>query len=298
MTANILVTGATGHVGQEVVRLLSAQHCHVIAAVRDPIEAQKILGGEAHCVLFDFTNPDTFVGALMGITKIFLVRPPAIADVHKITPALNAAHQAGVKQIVFLSILGAGHNRFVPHYAIERAIEQLNIPAVFLRTSFFMQNLNTTHRDDILLEHRLFLPAGHGKTSFIDVRDIAAVAVKILSAEKHDNSSKEELSSNYAYNLTGGEALTYHEVATIFTAVLERPIHYENPTLCRFIWQMLEQGLSLSFILVMAGIYATVRCGLADTVTGDVQQLLDRPPITMRQYVRDYRQFWLSVPSE
>ncbi len=295
MTTNILVTGATGNVGREVVRLLSAQHHHVVAAVRDPINAQRSLGSYARCVLFDFTNPNTFASALMGITKLFLVRPPAIAAVHKITPSLNAAKKAGVEQIVFLSILGADHNRLVPHYAIERAIEQLNIPAIFLRASFFMQNLNTTHRDDIRLDHRLFLPAGNGQTSFIDVRDIAAVAVKILSTDSYDRA---ELSDNYAYDLTGGEALTYYEVAAIFTAVLERPIHYENPTLLRFIWYMLQQGLSLPFVLVMAGIYTTARCGLANTVTLDVQQLLDRSPIKMLQYVKDYRQFWLPAPSE
>ncbi len=291
MTKNILVTGATGNVGREVVRLLSPLNYPVTAAVRNPIEASKSLGNNVRCVTLDFTNPETFTDAFAGINKLFLVRPPAIADIDRITPALNAAKQAGIEEIVFLSIIGANKNRIVPHYAIERAIEQLNILAVFLRCSFFMQNLNTTHREDIRLRDRLFMPAGNGKTSFIDTRDIAAVAVKILAEEQ--DISKEELPSNRAYDHTGAAALTYSEVATIFTTVLSRPIHYTNPPIPIFIWQMLQQGFPLPFVLVMVGIYTTARFGLADLVTSDVQQLLGRLPISIDRYVEDYRQCWL-----
>jgi uncharacterized protein YbjT (DUF2867 family) len=294
MISNILVTGSTGNVGKQVVRLFSDLDYPITAAVRNPIEAQKSFGSNIRCVPFDFTDPNTFTDTFAGINKLFLVRPPAIADIHKITPALNAAKQAGVEEIVFLSIIGADKNRIVPHYAIERTIEQLNIPAVFLRCSFFMQNLNTTHREDIRLRNRLFMPVGNGKTSFIDVRDIAAVAVKILTEPKA------ERSNNRAYDLTGAASLTYTEVATIFTTVLGRQIQYTNPSIPIFIWQMLRQGFLLQFVLVMVGIYTTARFGLADLVTSDVQELLDRSPISMQQYVEDYQQCWLSenpIPS-
>ena len=287
MVRNILVTGATGNVGREVVRLLSDLDYPVTAAVRNPIEALKSFGSNVRCVSFDFTNPETFTNAFAGINKLFLVRPPAIADIHKITPALNAAKRSGVEEIVFLSIIGADKNRIVPHYAIERAIEQLNIPSVFLCCSFFMQNLNTTHREDIRLRDRLFMPAGNGRTSFIDVRDIAAVAVKILTE------SKGELPIDCAYDLTGTTALTYAEVANTFTTVLGRPIQYTNPSIPIFIWQMLRQGFPLQFVLVMVGIYTTARFRLADMVTTDVQQLLGRSPISIDRYVEDYRECWL-----
>jgi uncharacterized protein YbjT (DUF2867 family) len=290
MAMNILVTGATGNVGREVLRLLSAQEFPVTAAVRGSVRAAQSFGSNVRCVLFDFTNPAMFPGAFKGIDKLFLVRPPAIADINQITPALNAAKQAGVGEIIFLSIIGADRNPIVPHYAIERAIEQLNIPAVFLRCSFFMQNLNTTHRDDIRIRNRLFMPAGNGRTSFIDVRDIAAVAVKFLTAEPIWS---KEAQIDRAYNLTGAAALTYFEVAAIFTNVLDRLIHYTNPPILIFIWQMLRQGFLLQFVLVMVGIYTTARFGLADLVTSDVEKILGRVPISMNQYVEDYREYWL-----
>jgi uncharacterized protein YbjT (DUF2867 family) len=281
----ILVTGATGNVGSQVIRLLQKRDCHVCAAVRNPDKAKQILGSNIDYIPFDFTNPNTFTNAFKGVNKLFLVRPPALANVRRqIAPALNAAKQAGVEQIVFLSILGAERNRIVPHAKIERYIKKLNIPATFLRASFFMQNLNTTHREDIKTRGELFMPAGNGKTSFVDVRDIAAVAVRTLVENGH---------LGKAYALTGREALTYYEVANIFTEVLGKPIHYTNPSLLKFIWQMRHRGLSLDFILVMAAIYTTARLGLAGSITPDVEQLLGRPPLTMRQYVEDYRQFWL-----
>lgn len=92
------------------------------------------------------------------------MRPPALANIPKqIAPALNAAKLAGVEHIVFLSILGAERNRFLPHSQIERYINQLGIKATFLRASFFMQNLNTTHTEDIKVRGELLLAAGNGQ---------------------------------------------------------------------------------------------------------------------------------------
>jgi uncharacterized protein YbjT (DUF2867 family) len=281
----ILVTGATGNVGVEVIRLLLGHDCETCAGVRNPDKAKQILGNNIHCVPFDFTNPKTFASAFEGVNKLFLVRPPALANVRQqIAPALNAAKLAGVEHIVFLSLLGAERNRVVPHAKIERCINQLGIPATFLRASFFMQNLNTTHLEDIKNRGELFMPAGNGKTSFIDVRDIAAVAVRTLVDSGH---------SGRAYPLTGKYALTYYEVADIFTAILGKSIRYTNPSVLSFVWQMVTRGLPIDFVLVMTAIYTTARLGLADTITPDVEQLLNRPPLTVQQYVEDYRHCWL-----
>lgn len=280
----ILVTGATGNVGKEVIRLLLLQNCHVCAAVRNPQVAQQRFGNNIEYVLFDFTNPNTFRDAFANVNKLFLVRPPALTNVRQqIAPALNAAKQAGVEHIVFLSLLGAEHNPVVPHSKIERYINQLGIPATFLRCSFFMQNLNTTHTEDIKTRGELLMPAGNGKTSFIDVRDIAAVAVRTLIEDGHQS---------HAYTLTGKEALTYYEVADIFTSILGKQVRY-NPSLVKFVRQMRSSGLPMDFILVMVAIYTTARVGLAGKVTSDTEQLLMRSPLTIRQYIEDYRQFWI-----
>jgi uncharacterized protein YbjT (DUF2867 family) len=147
-----------------------------------------------------------------------------------------------------------------------------------------MQNLSTIHRGDIRDSNEIFIPAGIGKTSFIDVRDIADTAVKVMTEGGHENK---------AYALTGNKALDYYEVADIFTHILGRPIVYTNPSIFKFGFRMYNRGLAVEFIAVMIGIYTRVRLGLAAKVTEDTAHLLQKAPISMEQFVRDNRKSWL-----
>lgn len=286
MSRKILVTGATGNVGLEVVRLLHEQGYPVRAAVRSPTRSSISLLTNVESVRFDFEQPQTFEAALQGITTLFLVRPPAISQVKKyIYPAIAAARAAGVERVVFLSLLGAERNRIVPHAQIEAYIQSIDLPYTFLRASFFMQNLSTIHRGDIRDSSEIFIPAGIGKTSFIDVRDIANVAVKVITEPGHENK---------AYALTGDKALDYYEVAEIFTIVLSRQIVYTNPSIFKFALRMYNRGLAIDFIAVMIGIYTAARLGLAARVTQDVTQILQKAPIGMEEFVRDNQNSWRS----
>ena len=284
MADTILVTGATGNVGAEVVKELRRAGAPVVAAVRNPAKAQQSLG-DIGMVPFDFAHPETFDVAFAGVRKIFLVRPPAIADVKRyMAPAIAAAQRAGVEQVVFLSLLGVERNRWAPHYGIEQELRASGMDWTFLRASFFMQNLNTVHRDDIRDGNDIFVPAGQGKTSFIDVRDIAAIGARALVTDEH---------RNQAYPLTGNMALSYGDVAGIFSDVLGRPIRYSSPSILAFAARMRARGHLWSFIFVMIRIYTTARLGLAAAVTPDTENLLGRPPITVRQYVEDYKRCWM-----
>jgi len=286
MKPKILVIGATGNVGSEVVKILLEQGQSVIAAVRDPAKARRTLGDGPVYLPFDFKQPESFAAAFAGIDKVFLVRPPDISDIKKyVAPAIDAARYAGVEQIVFLSLLGVEKNRVVPHYKIEQSLLTSGIDWTFLRASFFMQNLNTTHLDDIKNRHDVFVPAGKGKTSFIDVRDIAAVAAKTLIESGH---------RRQAYDLTGKEALDYYQIARDFSEVLARPVQYSEPSALKFGREMYRRKLPLSFIIVMLGIYTTARLGLAARVAPDTARLLGRDPISLRQYIEDYKQVWLA----
>jgi uncharacterized protein YbjT (DUF2867 family) len=281
----ILVTGPTGNVGSEVFTRLVAKGAPAVAASHNIDKARKQLGADAAVVPFDFTKPETFAGAFEGVEKMFLVRPPDIADVKKdIAPALAAAKEAGVKHVVFLSLLGVERNPVVPHRAIEKAVRESGMAWTFLRAGFFMQNLSTTHRDDIRDRNDVFVPAGKGKTSFIDVRDIAEVAVIALTEPGHENK---------AYPLSGAVALTYEEVAREMTDVLGRPVRYSNPSARNFGKEMRRRGTPLPFILVMNGLYTVCRVGGAAQVTPDAERLLGRRPITLRQFVEDYKDTWM-----
>ena len=280
----ILVTGATGNVGAPVVRLLLEQEYRVRAAVRDVARARATFGDAVDYIPFDFSKPETYEAAFEGVKAMFLMRPPAVADASKLNAAMDAAKAAGVQHVVFLSLQGVEKNPVVPHAKTEKHLQSSGLTYTFLRASFFMQNLDTVHRQDIAEYGEVFVPAGRGITSFIDVRDIAAVAVQALTQEGHENR---------AYELTGKDALDYFQVADIFTDVLGKEVIYPNPLPWRFWRRMRKRGLSAPFVLLMIGLYTACRFGLASNVTEDTERLLGREPISVRQYVADYRERWL-----
>jgi len=281
----ILITGATGNVGGELVKICSRENVEAVAAVSDLAKSASQFPSGIEPRKFDFTRPETYASAMQGVSKVFLMRPPAISNVRRdIFPFLEYCRRERVEQIVFLSLLGAEKLSFTPHRKIELEILRLDVPYTFLRPSFFMQNLATTHRDEIKNESEIFVPAGKGKTSFVDVRDIAEAAFTSLSGAQHLNKS---------YELTGSEALSYFEVAEILSDVLKKPIAYRNPSLLSFIWRSWQKHKNLSFVLVMAIIYTTARFGQAGLITEGLPKLLNRKPISFRQFAEDYKDCWI-----
>jgi uncharacterized protein YbjT (DUF2867 family) len=278
----LLITGPTGNVGFPLVQLLQERGVACRLAVRQPGDARLSQLGEQ--VAFDFADPATFAPALADIERVFLVRPPQLADTERyFAPFVKAMQKAGVQQVVLLSLQGAERAAITPHRKIEKLILQRGLPYTLLRPSFFMQNLSTTHRTEIAQRGELIIPAGQGRTSFIDARDIAEVAAKVLTEEGHLGA---------AYELTGSVAVSYEAVAEIMSSVLERPIRYSNPSYWRF-WQWRRQlGDPWHYILIMTALYTICRLGLASQTTTTAEQLLGRPPRTLGQFVADYRDRW------
>ena len=282
--APVLVTGATGNVGREVVQALGALGTAARATALNEQDATRVPADADEVVLFEFGKPETYAPAFDGVKKLFLMRPPAIADIETyIKPVIDYAAGHGVEQIAFLSLIGVEQRSYVPHYKVEKLLEASGVPYTFLRPSFFMQNLDTTHRLDIVEHDNIFIPAGDARTAFIDVRDIGAVAAHVLTTPGHED---------HAYDLTGQEALTYYQVAGIFSEVLGRPMTYSSPSLLRFAWHMKRRGHPWGYVAVTSALYFMTRRGSAETVTGEVRRLLGRDPISMRQYVADYAAAW------
>ncbi len=282
--SSILLTGATGTVGREVARALTRRNVPFrMSSHHTPVVDDKE-------VYLDLLKPETFLPALKGVEKIFLIRPPQIADAKKyFYPFVQAAQQQGVKQIVFLSVMGVERLKFAPHARIEKYIRDAQIGYTFLRPSFFMQNLVTEHLDEIRRDNIIYLPAGKGKTSLIDARDIGEAGALSLLDERHVNK---------AYTLTGSESLSYFDVAKIFTDVLGRQITYANPSLFQFRKRMLAKGVPGQYVSVMLGVYLIAILGIPRAVTPDLSVLIGHPPKTMHEFVLDYRdQFAQSADS-
>ena len=282
---SILVTGALGNVGAEVVKRLQAKGRRTRAADIDVEKIKGRFGDSVEAVHFDFSDPNTYQATFRGVEKMFLMRPPQITDVKRyMLPAIDAAKQAGVKHVVFLSLIGIEKLKVVPHYKVERYLQQTGVQTTFLRCSFFMQNLNTTHRQEIQERRELFIPVGKAKTSFIDVRDIGAVAAVALSNEGHAGNN---------YDLTGSEGLDYWETAEVMSEILGRRITYRNPNPLHFFIEATHRGRPFAQALIMLLLYTATRFGMAEAVTHEVERLTGRKPISFRQYVQDYREMWI-----
>ena len=287
MTNSILVTGALGNVGAEVIAHLTADKPAGRMIRAADLSVEKIgerFGAGVEAVPFDFSKPETFAPALKGVETMFLMRPPQITEIKKyIFPALEAAQVAGVKHVVFLSLIGIEKTTYVPHYKVEQYLRASRMTWTFLRASFFMQNLNTTHRLEIKERNEIYVPVGAAKTSFLDVRDIGAVGAIALTQPGH---------ANQAYNLTGPEALDYWQAAEILSQVLGRKITYKNPNPLAFLLKTVKRGTPFAFALVMTGLYTATRLGQANLVTNEVERLTGRKPLSFRQYAEFYRSAW------
>lgn len=276
----ILVTAATGNIGIFVVKELLKKGEQVKAAVRS-LENNNL---DCEVVQFDFMNPATFNEALREVDRVFLVRPPQLANPKRdMRPFLEAVSAHNIMQVVFVSLLGVEKNPIVPHRKIEDMIREMKIPYTFLRPGFFMQNLSTTHQEEIRDRSEIFVPVAKAKTSFIDTRDIGAVAAHCLVEDKHINQS---------YTLTGDEAIDYYEVTEILSNVLERKIDYKNPGLLQFRRETIRRGIKKEFANVMTMLYLLTRMGTAKKITTDLEKLLGRKPISFKQFVNDHQKVW------
>ena len=280
--SSILVTGATGNVGAPLVGLLRAAG----AAVRPASRRVSAPDG----VPFDFRDPLTWRQAFDGVEAMFLIRPPDVADVRAdLLPALAVGRSMGLRHVVLLSVQGADRVPVLPHAAIERWLRRSGMDWTFLRPSYFDQNLSTVFAADIRERDVIAVPAGRGRTAFVDAADVAAVAAAVLLDPAAHRGR--------AWTPTG-PALTYDEVAGLLSVELGRRIRYARPGIARYARHARAHlHMPPSMIAVTTALHTTARLGLAGFETGDVRAVTGRPPTTFAEFAHRERDVWLRRPA-
>src|SRR5215469_2062253 len=275
----ILITGASGNVGREVVKQALAVGLKIRATFQSPDIAARAPSG-LEGVIMDYAKPETIRPALHGVEKIFLVGPP-VRDL----PAMEAnlikeVCEAGRKHIVKLSALGGRASMFPSgHRDSEENIKASGLPYTFLRPNGFMQNLVNYNAGTIRSQKAFYGCQGNGEVSVVDIRDIAAVAVIVLAATGHEGKS---------YTLTGPEALSNAQIAEKISRVAGLKISYVDLPPTELKKAILSTGVpewSADALLDLQRLY---REGKASLVTNDVERLIGRKPITFDQFARDY----------
>jgi uncharacterized protein YbjT (DUF2867 family) len=281
--------GATGTIGSEVVKQLSIhkdRNVRIIAAVRSINKATKIKETGVEMVEIDYTKPTTLSKVYKSVDNLFLNTPYQSDMVELTSNMISEAKSGTIKHIVKLSVMGAEAEPGITisrlHRQTEKIIEESGIPFTFLRASGFMQNFVNFFGNSIKSKDAFYLPAGHGKLGFVDIRDIAAVGVKVLTDSQY------ERHTGKAYSLTGPEALSYGEAAEILSNVVGKKISFVNIPEEAARKGLKEFGMDDWLINSMMELYATVSSGYASNLSSDIEQLTGKKPISFLQFARDY----------
>lgn len=263
----ILVTGATGTVGSELVRQLLEGEQQVRVFTRDARKAAH-WGKRVECAVGDLSQPETLAAALPGVERMFLVTISTQQDID----AIAAAQQAGVHQIVKLSTIEAGHEPMIGHGKFHREREDLirasGLGWTFLRPTMFMSTA-LEWADTIKRQNRVYYPGGEGKVGAVDPWDIAAVAAVALTQPGHEGKG---------YALSGPELLSMGEMVQIIARHLGKSIQYVAMSDAEADEMMRKMGLSEYVIEGLIGAFTAMRTGRFAYLTDTVEQVTGHPP--------------------
>ena len=277
----ILVTGSTGLIGSEVVRLLSQAGVPARALVRSRSPQPERPGVTP--VIGDLARPETLPSAFAGGTKLFLLTGNVENTVALQRNAIAAARGAGVTHVVKLSAFGASPHsnsligRF--HYQVERELQESGLGWTILRPHHFMQNL-LRQADNIITESAIYSSSGDGRIPFVDTRDIAAVAVATLTQPGHTGKK---------YVITGSEALSYRQATEILAQAIGRPLRFVDEPFDQARARLTGAGQPAWLVDSLLAIAAYQRAGgPTETITSVVADLTGRPPRTFAEFARDH----------
>lgn len=281
----ITVFGATGKVGREMLSFFSQSGIYCRAVTRD---LKKV---KAHSFVTwiegNLADRNSLYNTIAGSTRIFLATSFSEKMAELQGNAIDIAKEAGVEHIVKLSTKGVSEKSdfLIPklHYQIEQKLKGSGINYTILQPSAFMQNWLGDFSDTVKKEKKIYEAVGETKMPFVDARDIAEVAVKILThPSQHVNKT---------YLLTGGEAVSYHEVAEAISQAIHEPVTYvaQSPEQTRA--RLEAKGLpewAVKLFLVMA----KLQLEEDSTASKSVEEILSKPARNVYYFAKDYAQWF------
>jgi uncharacterized protein YbjT (DUF2867 family) len=274
----ILAIGASGTVGSGIVRILKKQgHAVVAATSKKAVDPDQV-----------FVNVVTGEGlraAFEGVDRAFFLSPPGHADMYGIlAPLIQEAKRRALKKVVLMTAFGANASDETPFRRAELDLERSGLAFNVIRPNWFFQNFNTYWIQGIREQAKILVPAGPAKASFIDTRDISAVAAKLLV---------DDTLSNSAFDLTGPESVDHAEVAQAISKATTKTVTYESIPADTLKQGLLSAGFAKDYVEFFMLITGFLREGYNAPVTGAVREILGRDPISLAQYASDSKKAWL-----
>ena len=277
----ILVTGGTGVVGGELLRLLSQGGFSARALVRDPKKVRKLPGIE--WIAGDLSKPETLKPAFEGATSLFLLTSYYEDMIELQHNAIVAAMAAGVTHVVKVSAFAATDHSRAPvgrwHYQVEKELEQSGMGWTIIRPHHFMQNL-LAQAEYIRKEGLVYSASGDGKIPYVDGRDVATVAFILLTQPGHLGKT---------YVVTGKEAISYRQATEIISKAIGKPLRFIDETQDEARQRRsIREGLPDAVVESALAIAAYQRAGgKTVTITSTMADLTGRQPRTLAEFVQE-----------
>jgi len=277
----ILVTGGTGTIGSELLRLLSEAGIPARALVRNLAKAQNL--PHITWVAGDLSRPETLTAAFEGARSLFLLTHYFEDMVELQHNAIVAARAAGITHVVKVSAFAATDHSRAPigrwHYQVEKELAESGMGWTILRPHHFMTNL-LAQAEYVVKEGSVYSPSGDGKIPYVDPRDVAAVALVTLTQPGHLEKT---------YVVTGGEAISYRQAAEIIGSVIGRMVKFVDETPEEARVRRIREGIPPLVIESILAIGAYQRAGgKTVTITNTVAELTGKPPRTVAEFVKEH----------
>lgn len=272
----ILLTGTSGTIGRATLKVLQAGGASFKVATR--LASNPATKG-VQTVRLDWDDLDTYLPAMQGVQKMFLLTPNSDRQVGYVLQAVAAAKRVGIKHIVRLSVLGADADPGVilgrQHFAAEREIKASGIAWTMLRPTFFMDNMINYYGVDPARDSQIYLPNGEGKAAWIDSADIGEVAAKILTGSGYEGK---------AFELTGPELLATADALAILGKTFGHTYTYVDVPEHAARQSMEGMGMPLWLVDGFLELNTLVRQGYSASLTQGVQEVLGRNPRSLQEW--------------
>lgn len=285
MKETILVTGASGTIGRELVRYLIANNTCVRIAARDEQKVTEFKNCGCPVISFDYEKERTFDKAFDGISGFYLSVPLWRSPIDElILPAIESAKKHGVTHIVSLGAIGLQLDKETPLSILEEYVKHCGLQFTILRPNLLMQTVLALSSYMVKKYREIRLPAGDARISFVDARDVAEAAAIALVDPSHRNK---------VYNLTGSKALSHSEIANILSRICGNTISYIPVSHNEAQKNLTKEGWSAEKTSMMVGLYEIAKHGWCEAVFPDLANLLEHEPVLFEQFAEDNLQSWI-----
>ena len=286
--SKILVTGATGHLGKAITEFLlqKTDAANISVLVRDATKAEVFKSKGVEIKVGDYNDYESLLSAFKGVDKLYLVSGTDIENrTAQQESAIHAAKEAGVKHVIYTSYQRKTKSANSPvaliadsHLHTEKVLKESGLTYTILEDGLYAEVIPNFAGAKVLESKTIILPAGKGKTAFATRADMAEASAVILLDEtgKFDNKSIE---------ISGSEAISWEQIAAIISKVSGETITYAPMQKAEFADVLAKAGVPALYIDMQVGFGQAIEAGEFDGVSGELESLLGRKPVTVEEYL-------------